>query len=134
MTYRNEQQPYSTFHAMDVARDRETNIKLSGGRTIPFIYSLGINSTVPYVRLVGSSMGQKLFSWTEQIVVPAGEMVTVANASYHKGDIWIQSGVDPAALPARASVRRSHIQIDNSRPQDQHIVGCHVHNFVAVIS
>jgi len=99
-----ERQPYSTFTAIDVARDRETLIKLSGGRTIPYIYSLGINSTVPYVKLVGSSMGQKLFSWTEQIIVPPGEMVTIANGSYHPGDIWIQSGADPSALPARVTV------------------------------
>ncbi len=99
-----ELQPYSTFTALDVARDRETPIKLSGGETIPYVYSLGINSTVPYVKLLGSSMGQKLFSWTEQIIVPAGEMVTVANGSYHPGDIWIQSGADPSALPARVSI------------------------------
>lgn len=116
-----ERQPYSTFTALNVARDRETPIKLSGGKTIPFVYSLGINSTVPYVKLIGSSMGQKLFSWTEQIIVPAGEMVTVANGSYHPGDIWIQSGADPSALPARVTLAVGLIQTEVGKAQFQNV-------------
>ena len=99
-----ERQPYSTFQAINIAPEAPTNLKLSGGKTIPYIYSLGVNSTVPYIRLVGGSSSQKLFSWNEQIVVPPGELVTVANGSYHPGDIFLQSGYDPAAIPARVTV------------------------------
>ena len=99
-----ERQPYSTAKILNVAPTQDTNLKLSGGKTIPYVYSLGVNSTSPYVKLLGSSMGQKLFTWTEEIIVPAGEMVTVVNGSYHPGDIWIQSGADWAALPARVTV------------------------------
>lgn len=99
-----ERQPYSSFKALNVAPNAPTNLKLSGGRTIPYIYSLGVNSTVPYIRLVGGSTSQKLFSWNEQIVVPPGELVTVSNGSYHPGDIFLQSGADPAAIPARVTV------------------------------
>lgn len=99
-----EKQPYSTFNAMGVPANKVTELKLSGGKTIPYIYSLGINSTIPYVKLIGSAMGQKLFSWNERIEVPPGEMVTVANASFHPGDIWINSGWDPAVLPSRVTV------------------------------
>lgn len=99
-----ELQPYSTFSVLNVSPERVTDLKLSGGKTIPYIYQLGVNSTVPYVKLIGSSIGQKLFSWTEKIVVPPNEMVTVANASLHPGDIAINSGWDPAVIPARVTV------------------------------
>ena len=113
-----ERQPYSSQTVLNVAQNKVTEMKLSGGRTIPYVYSLGILSTVPYVKLVGSSMGQKLFSWTEQIVVPAGEMVTVQNASFHPGDIQIQSGVDWAALPARVTIPVGIISGDpNTTPE-----------------
>lgn len=99
-----ELQPYSSFSAYAVAPERVTDLKLSGGKTIPYVYSLAVASSVPYVRLIGSSVGQKLFSWNEKIVVPPGEMVTVANASFHRGDIVIQSGWDPGAKPQRVTV------------------------------
>jgi len=99
-----EIQPYSSFQAINVGPNLPTGLRLTGGKTRPFVYSLGVNSTVPYIRLIGGSTSQKLFSWGEQIIVPPGEMVTVENASYHPGDVYLQSGADPAAIPARVTV------------------------------
>lgn len=99
-----ESQPYSTFQALNVQPDAVTNLKLSGGRSMPYVYSLGISSTVPFVRLIGGASSQKLFSWNEPIIVPPGQFVTVANASYHPGDIYIQSGADPSAKAGRVTV------------------------------
>lgn len=99
-----EQQPYSTFSRMGVEPNQQTTLTLSGGKSIPYIYSLGINSTVPFIQLIGSAMGQKLFSWNEKIIVPPGQLVTVANASFHPGDIWINSGWDPSVRPTRVTV------------------------------
>lgn len=99
-----ELQPYSSFSAFAIEPGKVSDLKLSGGRTIPYIYSLAVASSVPYVRLLGSSGGQKLFSWNEKILVPPGEMVTVQNASFHRGDIVIQSGWDPGAKPQRITV------------------------------
>lgn len=111
-----EIQPYSSFHAFNVPPEQVTPLKLSGGRTIPYVYQLGVNSTAPYVKLIGSSVGQKLFSWTEKIIVPPGEMVTVANASYHPGDIWINSGWDPSVLPARVTVPVPIVGVPEAAP------------------
>lgn len=108
-----ELQPYATFTAFNVPANQPTTIRLSGGKSIPFVFQLGVNSTIPYVRLLGSSGGQKLFSWTEKIIVPPGEMVTVTNGSYHPGDIWIQSGWDPAVIPARVTVPVALINLTN---------------------
>jgi len=99
-----EIQPFSSFQALNVQPDAPTNLKLSGGQTIPYIYSLGVNSTIPYIRLLGGANSQKLFSWNEQIVVPPRTFVTVANASYHPGDIFIQAGSDPSAKPGRVTI------------------------------
>lgn len=99
-----ELQPFSSFQAINVPPGQETNLKLSGGESIPYIYSLGVNSSVPYIRLIGGQSSQKLFSWNEEIVVPPGQFVTVANASFHPGDIFMQSGVDPSAKPQRVTV------------------------------
>jgi len=99
-----EIQPFSNFQAISVPPSHPTTFRLSGGKTIPYIYQLGVNSSVPYVRLLGSDIGQKLFSWNEKIIVPPQQMVTVENASFHVGDIHINSGWDPSALPARVTV------------------------------
>lgn len=110
-----EIQPYSSFQALAVPAQKETDLKLSGGKKIPFIYSLGVNSTIPYIQLIGSSAGQKLFSWNEKIVVPPGQFVTVKNASFHPGDIFLQSGWDPGARPARVTVPVP-VSLDDSNP------------------
>ena len=99
-----ERQPYSSFQALNVQPEQTTDLKLSGGRKVPYVYSLGVNSTIPYIRLIGGASSQKLFSWNEEIVVPPGQMVTVANASYHPGDIFMQSGVDPSAKAGRVTI------------------------------
>lgn len=99
-----ELQPYSSFQAINVPPGQETNLKLSGGETIPYRYSLGVNSSIPYIRLIGGNTSQKLFSWNEEIIVPPRQFVTVANASFHPGDIFMQSGVDPSAKPQRVTV------------------------------
>lgn len=112
-----EIQPYSSFQELNVPKQKTTNLKLSGGESIPYIYSLGVNSTVPYVQLLGSRGGQKLFTWGEQIIVPPREFVTVKNASYHPGDIFIQSGWDPAAKPERVTVPVK-LLLDNSNPDE----------------
>ncbi len=98
-----ELQPFGTFNAMNV-QPGPSNLKLSGGETIPYIYQLAINSTVPFIQLLGSGNAQKLLSWNEKIIVPPGEMVTVKNASFHPGDIWISSGWDPGVRPSRVTV------------------------------
>lgn len=99
-----EEQPYSSFKAIGVAPQQKTTLYLSGGQTIPYSYQLGALSTVPFVRLAGPSIGQKIVSFNEQIVIPPGELATVENVSYHVGDIWINSGWDPAVRPSRVTV------------------------------
>jgi len=113
-----ELQPYSSFQELGVPKQKVTKLKLSGGKSIPYVYSLGVNSTVPYIQLLGSRGGQKLFTWGEQIIVPPGEMVTVKNASYHPGDIFLQSGYDPAAKPERVTVP-VEIFLDDTNPDPQ---------------
>lgn len=102
-----EMQPFTTLATYGAAPgpNRRTDMRLSGGETIPYIYSLSVRSNVPYIRLLGGSTSQKVFSWNEQIIVPPGEMVTVANDSFHKGDIIINSGApDWGAKPSRITV------------------------------
>lgn len=99
-----ERQPYSTFYAPNVQPGQTATQRLSGGKTIPYIYQLALSATVPFIQLVGGAGSQKLLSWNEKIIVPPGEMVTVRNASLHPGDIWISSGWDPSPLPTRVTV------------------------------
>lgn len=99
-----ERQPFSNYSAISVPPRTKSTIRLSGGRTIPYIYQLGVNSTCPFVRLLGGSGSQKLISWNEKIEVAPGTMVTLENASFHRGDIWVNSGWDPSAIPARVTV------------------------------
>lgn len=102
-----ETQPFTTLatYGVEPGPNRRTDLRLGGGRTIPYVYSLSVRSNVPYIRLLGGSSSQKVFSWNEQISVPPGEMVTVANDSFHKGDIIINSGApDWSAKPARITV------------------------------
>lgn len=99
-----EQQPFSTFSAVGVEPNTKSTMKLSGGKTIPYVYQISAQTTLPFIRLVGSSKGQKILSFAEKIIVPPNEMVTVENASYHPGDIWISSGWDPSVIPKRITV------------------------------
>lgn len=99
-----ERQPYTTFSAIAIPAGGLSTLRLSGGLTTPYRYQLAVGTTTPYVQLMGAAGGQKMISWNEAIEVPAGEMVTVRNASYHTGDIVINSGYDPAAIPSRITV------------------------------
>lgn len=102
-----EIQPFTTLavYGAEPGPNRRTDLRLAGGRTIPFVYSLSVRSNVPFIRLLGGTTSQKTFSWNETIVVPKGEMVTVANDSFHRGDIIINSGSpDWGAKPARITV------------------------------
>ena len=79
--------------------NRLTDLKLPGGT-----YCLSSRSNIPYIRLIGGSTSQKIFGWNEEIIVPEHELVTVQNASYHGGDIIINSGMDYSAKPSRITV------------------------------
>jgi hypothetical protein len=94
-------QPMNTFFHQNVAPLQKSSIILSGGEDRPYFYSLGNQSTVPYVQLQGSGGTQKLFTWGETIEVLPGQNVQVQSASYMAGDIQIQSGRDIANRPAR---------------------------------
>lgn len=67
-------------------------------------YSLSTLSTVPYIQLLGPSGSQKLFSWNERIEIPNGETARIQNASCHKGDVFINGGLDYTTLPGRITV------------------------------
>lgn len=82
----------------------DTGLRLPGGKTRPFHYSLSTRSTVPYVQFLGSGNSQKVFGWNELIEVPPGEMVSVFNASAHGGDIVINAGADQTTAPARVTI------------------------------
>jgi len=68
------------------------------------IYSLNKRSNVPFIQLVGSAGYRKTISWGELCEVPCGQVVTVWNASYHGGDIFINKGPDMCNRPSRISV------------------------------
>jgi len=97
-------QPMNTFFVANVKPGALANIKLSGGPNEPFFYSLGANSTVPFIQLEGGGGTQKEFSWGETIEVPAGQQLQVKSASYMAGDVQIQSGRDIANKPERITV------------------------------
>jgi len=97
-------QPKNTFFAGNVKPGADSNLHLSGGVAIPYFYSLGNQSTVPFVKFQGSGGTQKTFTWGELIEVKPNEQVQVFNASYMPGDIQIQSGHDFCNKPQRISV------------------------------
>lgn len=97
-------QPKNTFFAGNVKPMANSNLILSGGPDVPYYYSLGDQSTVPFVRFQGSGGTQKEFSWGEVIEVKPNEQVQVFSASYMPGDIQIQSGHDYANTPRRISI------------------------------
>lgn len=99
-----ERQPFNTFFCQNIEPGQKSSITLSGGRNQPYYYSLGNQSTVPFVRLQGSGNTQKEFTWGETIEVMPGQNVQVQSASYMPGDIQIQSGRDIANRPDRISI------------------------------
>jgi len=104
LLHRKQSQPLNTFFAQNVEPFQKSSIVLSGGRDEPYHYSLGNQSTVPFVRLQGSGNTQKEFTWGETIEVLPGQNVQVQSASYMPGDIQIQSGKDIANRPKRISI------------------------------
>jgi len=78
--------------------------KLSNTQIGPGKYSLNKRSNVPFVGLIGSAGFRKVISWGEVAEVPAGQLVTVSNASYHGGDIFINKGPDMCNRPSRITV------------------------------
>jgi hypothetical protein len=97
-------QPKNTFFASNIKPGANANLHLSGGSNETYYYSLGNQSTVPFVQFQGSGGTQKTFTWGELIEVKAREQIQVFNASYMPGDIQIQSGHDYCNAPARVSV------------------------------
>ncbi len=67
------------------------------------IYSLSARSNVPFARLIGKGI-DKIFTWGETVEVPKGEICTVRNASFHAGDLFINSGCDLDNRPARITI------------------------------
>lgn len=84
----------------------------------PGIYSLGTRSTVPYVRLKGTAGFSKIASWGELIEVPEGEQATVENASHHPGDIFLNQGEEPGAMPSRITIGCPMQRNDELPPDD----------------
>lgn len=82
-----------------VEPNRASNIQLGDG-----IYTLNKRSNVPFVSLVGSLGFRKTISWGESAEVPCNELVTVHNASYHGGDIFLNKGGDTNNRPGRITV------------------------------
>jgi len=70
----------------------------------PGTYSLNKRSNVPFVGLRGSAGFQKTISWGEIAEVPAGQLISVVNASYHGGDIFVNKGPDMCNRPSRITV------------------------------
>ncbi len=105
MSY-NVNQPKSDYFISNVAYLTKTNLKLAGGThgQGPFYYSLGSQSTCPFISLVGGGMTQKIFTWGEMIQVEEGQQVTVKSETFHQGDIEIVSGHDYANQPQRITV------------------------------
>ena len=97
-------QPRSNFFQSAVTPLTNSKLQLPGGKTEPFYYCLGVDSTIPFISLQGGGASQKIFSWGEMIEVPPGQTVTVKNESYMLGDISINSGHDFAAKPERISL------------------------------
>lgn len=98
-----EFQPGNSFFATSIGPNDTTTFTLSGGRTVPFFFYLGSNSTVPFVRLE-SPVAQKEISWGDVAELPPGTNVTVRNISFMPGDIQLQSGKIPVTPPRRTSV------------------------------
>lgn len=111
-----EIQPRNNFFQAAVPPLSNSEMKLPGGRSKPFYYCLGVDSTVPFVSLQGGGASQKIFSWGEMIEVLPGQTVIVKNESYMLGDIQINSGHDYAAKPERISLPVDIIQFQELGP------------------
>lgn len=98
-----EYQPATSAFETNVQPDTVSGIILSGGRTIPFLYYLGANSTAPLVRLESPTTSKEL-TWGDVVELPPGVAVSVRNISYMPGDVQIQSGRVPAPSPRRITV------------------------------
>lgn len=98
-----EYQPATSAFQTSVLPDEISAIVLSGGRTIPFRYYLGSNSTVPLVRLESPTTSKEL-TWGDAVELPPGSVVSVRNISYGRGDIQIQSGPIPSPAPRRVTI------------------------------
>lgn len=98
-----EFQPANSIFQNYVLPDSLAGATLSGGRTKPYYYYLGSNSTIPFVRLE-SSTSQKEMSWGDIVEVLPGQNVNVRNISYMPGDLQIQSGTVPVAPPRRVTL------------------------------
>jgi len=92
-------QHFGTIPITDLGPNEISNQVITSGA-----YSLSTLSTCPYVRLIGSTGAQKLFSWNERVEIPNGETARVQNASCHRGDIFINGGYDYSTLPARVTI------------------------------
>lgn len=102
----NPKQPRSDYFQSNVQPQTKTTLTLPGGQSGegPFYYSLGTQSTCPFISLEGGGTSQKIFTWGELIQVDEEQMVTVKNESYHLGDIEIVSGHEYFNLPSRITV------------------------------
>lgn len=70
----------------------------------PGFYSLSVLGNIPFVKFRGTDRSQKTFGFGETIAVQEGKNVTVFNASYHTGDIFINGGQDWPTVPGRVTV------------------------------
>lgn len=75
----------------------------SNQRLSPGVYSLSARSNIPFARLVGKGV-DKTFTWGETVEVPAGQLCSIYNASFHAGDLFINSGCDLDNKPSRITV------------------------------
>jgi len=87
------------FEAMVPPLALTNSLKIGPGK-----YSLGVDSTIPFVSLQGGGSSQKIFTWGEMIEVFPGQLCTVKNESFMQGDIQINSGWDYAATPPKISL------------------------------
>jgi len=93
-------QNFGEFAAAKVRPGEQAN----GLNLGPGFYSLSTRGNVPFVQFRGADRQQKTFSWGEVIAVPEGKTVTVFNASYHTGDIFLNGGADWPTIPGRVTV------------------------------
>jgi hypothetical protein len=93
-------QNFGEFIAAKVAPNTQARNLMLG----PGFYSLSVRGNVPFVLLKGASRQQKVFGFGETIAIQEGKTVTVWNASYHTGDIFINGGQDWPTIPARITV------------------------------
>lgn len=91
---------------------------VEAGSIGPGVYSLGTRSTVPFIQIKGTDGFNKIASWGELIEVPNGQMATVANASHHAGDIFLNQGEEPGAMPSRITIGTPFVENSSLAPDD----------------